>query len=135
MARTKNAFPVAADKRPLGVQAQRDLIRAMADHLESGKPFARAAERKLAADVLRQWAKHVPDDMPEYVDPAQVAIHFACLVNLHEQTREEAAAELADIYGVQPETITAVLEKFEEPAMRLVPKRADAAQAVSSVPD
>jgi hypothetical protein len=127
MARKKNAFPVAADKRPLVVQAQRDLIRAMADRLESGQPFARAAERKLAADVLRAWAKHVPDDMPEYVDPAQVAIHFACLVNMREQTRVAATAELADIYSVQPETISAVLEKFEEPAMRLVPRRAEAA--------
>jgi UDP-N-acetylmuramoylalanine-D-glutamate ligase len=127
MARKKIVFAVAADKRPLVVNAQRDLIRAMADHLESGKPFTRAAERKLAADVLRQWAKHVPDEMPEYVDPAQVAIHFACLVNLHEQTRDSAAVELADIYGVPPQTISAVLEKFEEPAMRLVPKRADAA--------
>ena len=65
--------------------------------------------------------------MPEYVDPAQVAIHFACLVNLQEQTRASATAELADIYSVQPETISAVLEKFEETAMRLVPKRTDAA--------
>jgi hypothetical protein len=127
MARKKNAFPVAADKRPLVVKAQRDLIRAMADHLESGKPFARAAERKLAADVLRQWAKHVPDDMPEFVDPAQVAIHFACLVNLQDQTKDSAAVELADIYGVPTQTINAVLEKFEEPAMRLVPRRSDAA--------
>jgi hypothetical protein len=125
--RKKNAFAVAADKRPLVVKAQRDLIRAMADRLESGKPFARAAERKLVADVLRQWATHVPDDMPEYVDPAQVAIHFACLVNLREQTRDEATAELAGIYGVTPEIIGVVIEKFEEPAMRLVPKRADAA--------
>jgi hypothetical protein len=122
MARKKNAFPVAADKRPLVVKAQRDLIRAMADRLESGKPFARAAERKLAADILRQWAKHVPDDMPEYVDPAQVAIHFACLVNLREQTRPSATFELAEIYGVTPETIGVVIEKFEEAAMRLVPK-------------
>jgi hypothetical protein len=65
--------------------------------------------------------------MPEYVDPAQVAIHFACLVNMREQTRVAATAELADIYSVQPETISAVLEKFEEPAMRLVPRRAEAA--------
>jgi len=127
MTRKKNAFPVAADKRPLVVKAQRDLIRAMADPLESGQPFARAAERKLAADILRAWAKHVPDDMPEYVDSAQVAIHFACLVNLHEQTRVAATAELADVYSVQPEIISAVLEKFEETAMRLVPNRADAA--------
>jgi len=128
MAKKKNvAFPVAADKRPLVVKAQRDLIRAMADRLESGKPFARAEERKLAADILRQWAKHVPDDMPEYVDPAQVAIHFACMVNLQEQTRVAATAELADIYTVQPEIISAVLEEFEEPAMRLVPKRNGAA--------
>src|SRR6476659_9298209 len=127
MAKKKNGFPVAADKRPLVVKAQRDLIRAMADHLESGKPFARAAERQLAADIRRQWAKHVPDDMPEYVDPAQVAIHFACLVNLQEQTRVAATAELADVYSVLPATISAVLEKFEETAMRLVPNRADAA--------
>ena len=127
MATKTNAFPVAADKRPLVVKAQRDLIRAMADRLESGKPFARAAERKLAADILRQWAKHVPDDMPEYVDPAQLAIHFACLVNMQEQSEVEATAELAEIYSVPPETISAVLEKFEEPAMRLVPTRADAA--------
>ena len=126
MARKKNAFPVAADKRPLVVKAQRDLIRAMADRLESGKPFARTAERKLAADILRAWAKHVPDDMPEYVDSAQLAIHFACLVNLQEQTRASATAELADIYSVQMETISAVLEKFEETAMRLVPRRTDA---------
>jgi hypothetical protein len=127
MARKKNAFPVAADKRPQVVQAQRDLIRAMADRRESGQPFARAAERKLAADILRQWAKHVPDDMPEYVDSAQVAIHFACLVNIRDQTRVAATAELADIYSVQAETISAVLEKFEEPAMRLVPRREAAA--------
>src|SRR6187549_2175019 len=104
MAKKKNAFPLPADKRPLVANAQRDLIRAMADRLESGKPFARAAERKLVADILRQWAKHVPDDMPEYVDPAQLAIHFACLVNLREQSRVEATAELAQIYGVTPET-------------------------------
>ena len=128
MAKKKNvAFPVAADKRPLVVKAQRDLIRAMADRLESGKPFARAEERKLAADILRQWAKHVPDDMPEYVDSAQVAIHFACLVNLQDQARDSATAELADIYSVQTETISAVLEKFEDTAMRLVPRRTDAA--------
>ena len=127
MARKKNEFRVAADKRPLVVKAQRDLIRVMADRLESGKPFARAAERKLVADTLRQWAKHVPDDMPEYADPAQVAIHFACLVNIQDQARDAATAELAEIYSVPPETITAVLEKFGEPAMRLVPKRADAA--------
>ena len=128
MAKKKNnAFPVAADKRPLVVKAQRDLIRAMADRLESGQPFARAAERKLAADILRQWAKHVPDDMPEYVDSAQVAIHFACLVNMQEQSRGAATAELAEIYGVPPATISAVLEKFEETAMRLVPKRDAAA--------
>ena len=127
MARKKIEFAVAPDKRPLVVKAQRDLIRAMADRLESGKPFARAAERKLAADILRQWAKHVPDDMPEYVDPAQVAIHFACLVNIQDQARDAATAELAEIYSVTPETISAVLEKFEETAMRLVPTRADAA--------
>ena len=127
MARKKNAFPVAADKRPLVVNAQRELIRAMADRLESGKPFARAAERKLVADTLRQWAKHVPDDMPEYVDPTQVAIHCACLVNLRERTRVEAIAELSEIYGVPPETISVVIEKLEDAAMRLVPKREDAA--------
>ena len=127
MATKKNAFAVAADKRPLVVKAQRDLIRAMADRLESGQPFARATERKLAADILRAWAKHVPEVMPEYVDPAQVAIHYACLVNLQEETGIAATAALADIYGVQPETISAVLEEYEESAMRLVPKRADAA--------
>jgi hypothetical protein len=127
MARKKNAFPVAADQRPLGVEAPPVLMTAIGARPENGHPIARAAERKLAADVLRAWAKHVPDDMPEYVDPAQVAIHFACLVNMREQTRVAATAELADIYSVQPETISAVLEKFEEPAMRLVPKRADAA--------
>ena len=127
MAKKQNAFAVAADKRPLVVKAQRDLIRAKADRLDSDKPFTRAAERKLAAEILRAWAKHVPEVMPEYVDPAQVAIHFACLVNLQEHTRIAATAELADIYGVQPETISAVLEKFEDPAMRLVPKRAEVA--------
>jgi DeoR/GlpR family transcriptional regulator of sugar metabolism len=64
--------------------------------------------------------------MPEYVDPAQVAIHFACLVNLQEQTRVAATDELAQIYGVTPETIGAAIEKFEEAAMRLVPKRGEA---------
>jgi len=127
MARKKNAFPVAADKRPLVVKAQRDLIRAMADRLESGKPFARASERKLAADILRAWAKHVPDDMPEYADSAQVAIHFACLVNMQDETRVAATAELADIHSVQPETISAVLEDVEETALHLFPMRADAA--------
>ena len=127
MAKKKNVFPVAADKRPMVVKAQRDLIRAMADRLESGQPFARAAERKLAADILRQWAKHVPDDMPEYVDPAQLAIHFACLVNLQEDTRDAATAELAAVYDVPPATIGAVLEKFGDSAMRLVPKRDAAA--------
>ena len=37
------------------------------------------------------------------------------------------ALELAEIYSVPPATISAVLEKFEEPAMRLVPKRDAAA--------
>jgi hypothetical protein len=46
---------------------------------------------------------------------------------MQDQARDVATAELADIYSVQPETISAVLEEFEETAMRLVPTRADAA--------
>jgi hypothetical protein len=42
---------------------------------------------------------------------------------MRDQTRVAATAELAGIYSVQPDTISSVLEKFEEPAMRLVPKR------------
>jgi hypothetical protein len=61
------------------------------------------------------------------VDPAQAAVHFACLVNLQAQTKVEATAELAEIYGVTPETIGMAIEKYEEAAMRLVPKREDAA--------
>ena len=123
-------FSVPTEKHQLIVKTQRDFIGSIADRVERGEPFARAAERKLIADTLRAWAKQIPEVLPKTrdgvakVEPAYVAIHFACLVNGQGHSKPEATAELADIYGVPPDAITEAIAKFEEPALRLVPKKA-----------
>ena len=125
-------FSVSADKQQLLVKAQRDFIDSIADRVEKGEPFARAAERKLIAGMLRAWARQIPDVLPNTrdgtatIDPGYAAIHFACLVNGQGRSKSEATAELADIYGVSAPIITDAIAKFEGPAMRLVPKTANA---------
>ena len=125
-------FRVSADTHRLIVQAQREFIDAIAERIASGKPFERTAERNLVAGILHAWARRIPDALPDdgsgtaRVDAGFVAIHLACLVNGHGQTKAEASEELAKIYGVSPEAIGEAIEKFEGPAMRLVPKKAEA---------
>jgi hypothetical protein len=125
-------FSVPAEKHRLIVKAQRDFIGSIADRIEKGEPFARAAERSLIAGMLRAWAKQIPDTLPHTqggaakIVPAYAAIHFACLVNGQGRSHAEAAAELAGIYEVSPEAIDEAIAKFVEPAMRLVPKKAEA---------
>jgi hypothetical protein len=122
-------FAVSADKHRLIVQAQRDFIDSIADRVEKGEPFKRAAERKVIAGILRAWAKRIPDAPPSKsvkMDPGNVAIHFACLVNGQGRSKAAANAELAQIYDVSPEAIRAAIAKFEEPAMRLVPRKVGA---------
>ena len=122
-------FSASADKHPQIARAQREFIASIAERIEKGEPFARAAERKLIAGILRAWAKQIPDELPNTrdgsarVDPGYAAIHFACLVNGQGRSKEEATAELAQIYGVEPEAVGDAIAKFEEPAMRLVPKK------------
>lgn len=126
------AFSVSTDKHQLIVKAQRDFIDSIADRVEKGEPFARAAERKLIAGMLRAWAKQIPDAPPDTqsgparIDPGYVAIHFACLVNGQGRSKLAATAELAEIYDVAPEAIADAIAKFEAPAMRLVPRKANA---------
>jgi hypothetical protein len=60
------------------------------------------------------------------MDPGNVAIHFAWLVNGQGRSKSAATAELAGIYDASPEAIVAAIAKFEAPAMRLVPRKADA---------
>jgi hypothetical protein len=125
-------FRVSTDKHQLIVKAQRDFIDSIADRVEKGEPFARAAERKLIAGILRAWAKRIPDAPPNKrsvaarMDPGHVAIHFACLVNGQGRSKSAATGELAEIYDVSPEAIREAIAKFEEPAMRLVPRKANA---------
>ena len=125
-------FSVSTDKHQMIVKAQRDFIDSIADRVEKGEPFERAAERKLIAGILRAWAKQIPDALPNTrsgaakIDPGYVAIHFACLVNGHGRSKSEATAELAEIYDVSPEAIAEAIAKFEEPALRLVPRKANA---------
>ena len=122
-------FSVSADKHQKIAQAQRDFITSIAERLDKGEPFARAAERKLIAGILRAWAKQIPDVLPNTqggtakIDPGYAAIHFACLVNGQGRTKAAAMTELAELYGASPEVITEAIAKFEEPAMRLVPKK------------
>ena len=124
-------FSASTDKHQLIVKAQRDFIGSIADRVEKGEPFARAAERKLIAGMLRAWARQIPDALPgtrsgaARMDPGYVAIHFACLVNGQGRSKSEAAAELAEIYEVSPEAIAEAIAKFEAPAMRLVPRKAN----------
>jgi len=124
--------PASADRHSLIVKAQRDFIDSIADRVEKGEPFKRAAERKVIAGILRAWAKRIPDAPPNSpgaaakLDPGNVAIHFACLVNGQGRSKSAAAGELARIYDVSPEAIREAIAKFEEPAMRLVPKKTDA---------
>lgn len=124
---------VSADKHQLIVKAQREFIDSIADRVEKGEPFARAAERKLIAGILRAWAKQIHDAQPgtrsgtAKLDPGYVAIHFAVLVNGQGQTKSAATAELAGIYDVSPAAIRDAIAKFEAQAMRLVPKKASAA--------
>ena len=123
-------FSVSTDKHQLIVRAQRDFIDSIADRIEKGEPFARAAERKLIAGMLRAWAKQIPDALPgarggaAKMDPGYVAIHFACLVNGQGLSKSAATAELAGIYNVSAETVGEAIAKFEAPAMRLVPRKA-----------
>ena len=125
-------FSVPSDKHQLVAKAQRDFIDSIADRIEKGEPFARAAERKLIAGVLRAWSKQIPDILPNTrdgvatIDPGYAAIHFACLVNVQGRSKYAATAELADLYGVSPEAVAEAIAKFEGPAMRLVPKTARA---------
>lgn len=125
-------FSVSADKHQLIVKAQRDFIDSIADRVEKGEPFARAAERKLIAGMLRAWARQIPDALPNTrggrtrIDPGYAAIHFACLVNGQGLGKSEATAELAEIYEVSPEAIAEAIAKFEGPAMRLVPRKSSA---------
>jgi hypothetical protein len=124
--------PVSTDKHQLIVKAQRDFIDSIADRVDNGEPFARAAERKLIAGILRAWSKQIPDAPPNApsgaakMDPGNVAIHFACLVNGQGTSKSAATAELAEIYDVSAEAIREAIAKFEEPAMRLVPRKASA---------
>jgi len=124
--------PSSTDKHLLIVKAQRDFIDSIADRVEKGEPFKRAAERKLIAGILRAWAKQIPEAPPNSpsgvakMDPGNVAIHFACLVNGQGRSKSAATGELARIYDVSPEAIREAIAKFEEPAMRLVPRKADA---------
>ncbi len=125
-------FSVSTDKHQMIVKAQREFIDSIADRVEKGEPFERAAERKLIAGMLRAWAKQIPDALPNTrsgtakMDPGYVAIHFACLVNGQGRSKLDAAAELAEIYDVSPEAISEAIAKFEAPAMRLVPRKANA---------
>ena len=125
-------FSVSTDKQKLLVKAQRDFIGSIADRVEKGEPFARAAERKLIAGMLRAWARQIPDVLPNTrdgaatIDPGYAAIHFACLVNGQGQSKWAAMTEMAEIYGVSPEAVAEAIAKFEGPAMRLVPKKAKA---------
>lgn len=125
-------FTVSTDKHQQIVKAQRDFIDSIAGRVERGEPFARAAERKLIAGMLRAWARQIPDALPNTrggkarIDPGYAAIHFACLVNGQGRSKSAATAELAEIYEVSPDAIAAAIAKFEEPAMRLVPRKANA---------
>jgi hypothetical protein len=125
-------FHVSTEKHRLIVKAQRDFIDSIADRVEKGEPFERAPERKLIAGMLRAWAKQIPDDLPntrseaERINPGYVAIHFAWLVNGQGRSKAAATAELAEIYDVSPKAIGVAIKKFEEPAMRLVPRKAKA---------
>lgn len=125
-------FSVSPDKHRMIVKAQRDFIDSIADRVARGEPFARAAERKLIAGILRAWARQIPDALPTTragatrIDPGYAAIHFACLVNGQGRSKSAATAELAEIYEVSPEAIAEAIAKFEAPAMRLVPRKASA---------
>jgi hypothetical protein len=123
-----SGFSVSADKYRLVVKAQRELIEAIAGRVDRGEPVARTDERNLIAGILRAWAHRIPDALPDAaggaprIDPAFVAIHFACLVNVEGHEASAATAELAEIYGVSASAISDAVAKFEKPAMRLVPK-------------
>jgi hypothetical protein len=126
------AFFVPTDKHKAIVEAQRDFIGSMADRVEKGEPVARADERKMIAGILRAWARQIPETLPRTkdgvarIEPAYAAIHFACLVNGQGRSKDEATAELAKIYDATPEAVAEAIAKFEDHAMRLVPKKAGA---------
>ena len=123
---------VPADKHQLVVKAQREFIGAIADRVERDEPIHRAAERKLIAGILRAWARQIPETLPHTedgtarIEPGYAAIHFAWLVNGQGRTKAAATAELAEIYGVSAQAVAEAVAKFEEPAMRLAPKKAGA---------
>ena len=125
-------FSVPTDKHRSIVKAQRDFIDSIAERVEKGEPFARAAERQLIAGMLRAWARQIPEVLPNTqggkakIDPGYAAIHFACLVNGQGRSKAAATAELAELYEVSPGAVTEAIAKFEAPAMRLVPRKAGA---------
>ena len=123
-------FSVSIEKQQQIVQAQRDFIDSIAERVEKGEPFSRAGERNLVGGILRAWARQLPESLPNTqggtarIDPGYAAIHFACLVNGQGMTKEAATAELAKLYDASAEEVSQAVEKFEAPAMRLVPKKA-----------
>ena len=126
---SKAGFSVSADKQKDVVKAQRDFMTLVAERIENGEPFARAGERRLVAGILRAWAKQLPDTLANArggaanIDPGYAAIHLAYLVNGQGRSREEAAQELAELYGATPEDIIESIAPFEAAAMRLVPRK------------
>jgi len=130
MAIRKPGFFVPIDRHEQIVKAQREFIDSIAERVEKGEPFARAGERNLVAGILRAWARQLPESLPNtrggtaLIDPGYAAIHFACLVNGHGRSKDEATAELAELYDATPQQVVEAIAKFEAPALRLVPKKA-----------
>ena len=117
-----------ADKHHAIAAAQREFIGAIADRVEKGEPFNRAAERSLIAGILRAWAKQIPDAALDArgvakLNPGYVAIHYACLVNGQGMSKLDAMDALADIYEMPSDAVAEAISKFEGHAMRLVPRK------------
>jgi hypothetical protein len=127
----KVAFFVPSGKHELVTKTQRDFIASIADRIEKGEPFARADERQMVAGILRAWARQIPDTLSSTedgvarIEPAYAAIHFACLVNGQGRSKEQAIAEMAEIYDASTEAVAEAIAKFEGRAMRLVAKKSN----------
>jgi hypothetical protein len=108
-------------------QMQREWLNDMADKIEAGEPLETRLDRKVAAGVLRAWAKQIPAAAPRrkghppQFNTSELAWDFALLVNVYGRSKHKAHQELAEHRGVSVEAVRKALRKHPD-ALELMPR-------------
>ena len=108
-------------------KSQKDFAKGIALKIERSETLD-GLERRFAAGALRFWADNLPlrqkrkrGKQPQ-IDPADVAIHYACMVNGQGKKKTPAIAQLAEHYGVTTQAIEEALKKYRDVALSLIPE-------------